>query len=186
MAGDELNAHLRPNLRRGATEVFLPAIEEEGAPKDEFLRAVKEAAKGQFEILGELGRRSGGEIAYLAKDLSQPRLVALRFQLRAGSVHDYVVDVVRELDGSIPARGAGCLRCTEPLRGWGRFCPKCGYDLSGLDVAALSSSKKSVKDLFKSLAGTGYGFLGEMPRGDGAGSVIFAQPRDEKSSSLRT
>lgn len=69
------------DLRAGATRLFLPSIGVSGEGRGGFLDAVREVAAGEFEILGELGHRPGGGIAYLARDLSQPRLVALRFQL---------------------------------------------------------------------------------------------------------
>lgn len=86
----------------GTTELFLPAFATSAEPKGKFLDAVQKAAEGEFEILGQLGRRSEGGIAYLARDLSRPRLVALRIQLTPGSQNDYVLDVLEELDFSFP------------------------------------------------------------------------------------
>ncbi|MGD2122949.1 MAG: hypothetical protein PVJ76_14445 [Gemmatimonadota bacterium] len=165
------------DLRAGATNLFLPTLETEAGPRGKFLEAIRKAAAGEFEILGELGRRPDGGIAYLARDLAQPRLVALRLERQAGGGHnDYVLNVLQELDGSLPASGSGCIRCGKPLRGWGRFCPHCGYDLSGLDTSGIPSSREEVEKLAKDLLGEECRVLGRMRRAEGAGTVVFAKP----------
>jgi len=165
------------DLRAGATNLFLPTLETEAGPKGKFLEAIRKAAAGEFEILGELGRRPEGDIAYLARDLVQPRLVALRLERQTGASHnDYVLNVLQELDGSLPASGSGCVRCGQPLRGWGRFCPSCGYDLSGLDTSGIPTSTDEVEKLAKDLLGEECRVLGRMRRSEGAGTVVFAKP----------
>jgi hypothetical protein len=165
--------------RAGVTRLFLPTLEVEGAPKGRFLDAVREAAKGEFEILGELGRRTDGEIAYLARDLSKPGLVALRLEPNADDRHDYAMTVLEELDGSLPATGGGCQKCYEPLRGWGRYCPKCGHDLSGVDASGAPGSGAQVEALVKRLTGGECDILGEMRRAEGGGTVYFAKQEGE-------
>lgn len=85
------------DLRAGATHHHLPAIGSVGEGKGKFLDPVPEVAAGEFEILGELGFRPDGGIAYLAGDLSRPRLVGLRFLLIPGSENDYVLDKGRAI-----------------------------------------------------------------------------------------
>ncbi len=167
------------DLRAGATHLFLPTLETEAGPRGKFLEAIRHAAAGEFEILGELGRRADGGIAYLARDLAQPRLVALRLERQPGSEHDYVLNVLQELDGSLPASGAGCLRCGQPLRGWGRYCPHCGHDLSGLDTSGIPSSKEEIEELAKNVLGEECRVLGRMRRAEGAGTVVFAKTADK-------
>ena len=169
------------DVRSGATRLFLPTLEMAGEPRGKFLDAVRTAASGEFEILGELGRRDDGGIAYLARDLLQPRLVALRLERTPGSRHDYVLNVLEELDGTLPASGTGCLACSQPLRGWGRFCPNCGYDLSGLDASGLSASGAKVEDLVGEVAGAGCKVLGEMSRAEGGGTVFFAKQEGQNT-----
>jgi hypothetical protein len=174
------------DLRSGETRLTLPTLGSEGEPRGRFLEAVRVAAEGQFEILGELGRGSEGTIAYLARDLSQGRLVALRLEPESGNNYHYLLTVAQELDGTVPSSGAGCLRCAEPLRGWGRFCPKCGYDLSGVDPMDLIPAGFDVSDLVGELKGDECEVLGEMERAEGGGSVVFAkQPKEGTIVGLR-
>jgi Sel1 repeat len=45
---------------------------------DDLLREVRAAARGRYEILGQMDRAEGGGIVYFAKDLKSKKLVALR------------------------------------------------------------------------------------------------------------
>lgn len=163
------------DLRAGATRLLLPTLGTPEERKGRFLEAVRKAAAGEFEILGELGRRPEGGIAYLARDLAQSRLVALRFELTPGSQHDYVLDVLQELDASLPASGLGCPGCGKPLRGWGRYCPGCGYDLSGSSGSDLTAAGTKTLEKARALVGDGYEILGEMKRAEGGGRIYFAR-----------
>jgi hypothetical protein len=163
------------DLRAGATRLLLPTLGTPEERKGRFLEAVRKAAAGEFEILGELGRRPEGGIAYLARDLAQSRLVALRFELTPGSQHDYVLDVLQELDASLPASGLGCPGCGKPLRGWGRYCPGCGYDLSGSSGSDLTAAGTKALEKARALVGDGYEILGEMKRAEGGGRIYFAR-----------
>ena len=49
-----------------------------GDHNDELLRAVRDAAAGSHDVLGEMGRDAGGRVIYLARDLKSAALVALR------------------------------------------------------------------------------------------------------------
>ena len=62
----------------GNTRLRLTAAGPGAAPQDALLEAVKGAAAGEFTVLGEIGRASDGTIAYLARDVSSKKLVALR------------------------------------------------------------------------------------------------------------
>ena len=65
MTGDHHHADML--RQQGATRLRLPALEDSPAPDDEFLRAVRDAAEGEFEVLGEMGRGQHGAIVYLAR-----------------------------------------------------------------------------------------------------------------------
>lgn len=180
MKKDESEPAPVTDLRGGATRLLLPTLGTAGERKGKFLAAVRKAAAGEFEILGELGRRPEGGVAYLARDLVHGRLVALRFELTPGSRHDYVLEVLKELDSSLPASGLGCPRCGEPLRGWGRFCPGCGHDLSGTsgsDLAGGAGGAGGSLDFVSRLAGDEYEVLGQMRRAEGGGMIYFARER---------
>lgn len=51
-----------------------------GRRREDLLEAVRRAAEGEYEILGEMDRAEGGGIVYFARELSSGRLVALRLQ----------------------------------------------------------------------------------------------------------
>ncbi len=167
------------DLRRGTTRLNLPTLETPGRPADRFLEAVREAAAGEFEILGELGRRPDGSIAYLARDLAELRLVALRLVRAPGTDYQYSLDVLRELDSSLPAGGTGCPRCSEPLRGWGRFCHRCGGDLSGATTSSEGMSGADLLEAVRQAARNRYEIIGEMGRAEGGGMVYFARERGQ-------
>jgi hypothetical protein len=169
------------DLRSGTTQLVLPTLEKPGVPRDRFLDAVRKAAAGEFEILGELGRRADGGIAYLAKDLVAPRLVALRLERTPGGPHNYALDVLKELDATLPATGGGCPRCAAPPRGWGRFCPACGLDLSGGSGSRAGLPSGELLQAAREAAGAQYQILGEMKRAEGGGMVYFARERGKQT-----
>jgi TPR repeat protein len=144
---------------------------------DDLLRAVKEAAAAEYEILGEMGRGERGSVVYLARERQSQKLVALKLRPDGG---EYELSVVRELDASVPAMGNKCPSCKVDLVGWGRFCSHCGKDLSG-----TRSGEASREELLKAVQGAAegeYEVLGEMERSEGGGVVYFA--REIKSGRL--
>jgi TPR repeat protein len=144
---------------------------------DDLLRAVKEAAAAEYDILGEMGRGERGSVVYLAREQASQKLVALKLRPDDG---EYELSVVRELDASVPAMGNKCPSCKADLVGWGRFCSQCGKDLSG-----TRSGEASREELLKAVQGAAegeYEVLGEMERSEGGGVVYFA--RELKSGRL--
>jgi TPR repeat protein len=144
---------------------------------DDLLRAVKEAAAAEYEILGEMGRGERGSVVYLSRERGSQKLVALKLRPDGG---EYELSVVRELDASVPAMGNKCPSCKVDLVGWGRFCSHCGKDLSG-----TRSGEASREELLKAVQGAAegeYEVLGEMERSEGGGVVYFA--RELKSGRL--
>jgi len=169
------------DLRSGTTQLVLPTLEKPGVPRDRFLDSVRKAAAGEFEILGELGRRADGGIAYLARDLVEPRLVALRLERTPRGPHTYALDVLKELDATLPTTGDGCPRCSAPPRGWGRFCPACGLDLSGGSGSRAGLPSGELLQAAREAAGAHYQILGEMKRAEGGGRVYFARERGKQT-----
>ena len=86
--------------------------------------AVREAAAGTFDVLGELGAGASGGVVYLARELASQALVVLKLEPgddgAGGS--QYFLDVGRELDASVPDVELRCPRCRGKLRQWARFC----------------------------------------------------------------
>jgi Sel1 repeat-containing protein/PEGA domain-containing protein len=144
---------------------------------DDLLRAVKEAAAAEYDILGEMGRGERGSVVYLSRERASQKLVALKLRPDGG---EYELSVVRSLDASVPAMGNTCPSCKVELVGWGRFCSHCGKDLSG-----TRSGEASREELLKAVQGAAegeYEVLGEMERSEGGGVVYFA--REIKSGRL--
>jgi hypothetical protein len=99
----------------GADLSGLAASAAPGGTPDELMRAVREAARGRFEVLGEMSRVEGGGTVYFAKDLRSGRVTALRLtkqtdpagqtaQYRLGQTHVLrsVADLVGD-GGAAPA-----------------------------------------------------------------------------------
>ncbi len=144
---------------------------------DELLRAVKDAAAAEYEILGEMGRGERGSVVYLARERASQKLAALKLR-PDGS--EFELSVVRELDASVPAMGNKCPSCKVDLVGWGRFCSNCGKDLSG--TRSGEASQEELLKAVQSAAEGEYEVLGEMQRSEGGGVVYFA--RELKSGRL--
>lgn len=138
--------------------------------EDELLRAVKDAAASEYEILGEMGRGERGSVVYLARERASKKLVALKLRRNAG---EYELSVVRELDATVPAMGLMCPACHVDLVGWGRFCSHCGQDLSS--ARPNGASTEQLIQAVQAAASGKYEVLGEMERPDGNGAVYFAR-----------
>ncbi|HEY7878309.1 MAG TPA: PEGA domain-containing protein [Gemmatimonadaceae bacterium] len=147
----------------------------------ELLRAVRDAAAGSYDVLGELGRVANGCVIYLARDTKALSLVALRLD---GANDEYSLKVARTLDAGLANVGASaCGRCGAPLVGWGKFCPQCGADMAGL-ASGGGQSRTELLSAVQDAARGAYEILGEMDRANGGGAVYFA--RDVASGRLVT
>src|SRR4051812_33728259 len=90
--------------------------------------AVREAAAGTFDVLGELGSGPKGGMVYLAREVAGDALAILKLEPGddgAGGTQ-YYLDVTQELDASVPDVEMHCPRCKATLRQWARFCTQCG------------------------------------------------------------
>jgi len=163
----------------GSTKLNLPAYKP-GATDDPLLAAVQDAAAGEFVVLGEIGRAPTGVVGYLARDTKSRRLVVLR--LTAGSAGDYLLEVVTEIDTSVPAPPTECPRCRAPVRGWGKFCTQCGGNLWSDRAAGAGRNKDDLLAAVKDATQGRFEILGEMSRSGGGGIVYFA--RDLESGKI--
>ena len=157
--------------KSGTTRVSLPGVNAPGASANDFLEAVREVAAAEhYELLGEIGHGKDLSIVYLARDLQYKSLVALRLEPGVGD--EYVLEVVQQLDSSIPSVEGNCPKCGTRPRGWGRYCTRCGLDLSG--VATGIQPTADLLQAVKEAAGDEFEILGEMSRAQGGGRVYFA------------
>ena len=150
------------------------------SPSERLLKEVRTSLGGQFEVFGELGRAAEGKVVYLARELASRHLVALQLVPAdggQGATEDYWVEVLRKLDGSVPAAPSNCPRCGNHLRGWVRYCSQCGADLSG--IAPGGGGKPSnADDLLQAVRDSArgrYEILGQMDHAEGGGIVYFAR-----------
>ena len=138
--------------------------------EDELLRAVKDAAASEFEILGEMGRGERGSVVYLSRERATQKLVALKLR-PDGS--EFELSVLRELDAILPVALNKCPACGVDLVGSGRFCSNCGRDLSA-SLPGAESREEALKAVRRAAEGE-YEVLGEMERSEGGGPVYFAR-----------
>ncbi len=158
--------------KSGSTRVSLPGVNAPGASANDFLEAVREVAAAEhYELLGEIGKGKDLSIVYLARDLQDKGLVALRLEPGVGD--EYVLEVVQQLDSSIPSVEGNCPKCGTRPRGWGRYCTRCGLDLSG--IAPGIEPTADLLQAVKEAAGNEFEILGEMSRAQGGGRVYFAR-----------
>lgn len=173
MTGDNPQAAM---LReQGATQLNLPSMHRSAGGGNEFLSAVREAAEGEYDVLGEMGRGDRGLVFYLARDLSTQRLVALKLE-PGDSPEEFSLEVVTRLESTFQAEVSSCPRCNVPAQeGWRRYCPQCGADLS-----VFSSGMQSAVELLEAVreaASDEFEILGEADQTEGGGRVYFARNR---------
>jgi hypothetical protein len=159
----------------GKTRLTLSGLQRQAEPRDELLESVREAAGNDFEVFGEMGRTRDGTIAYLARDLAEQKLVALRLTHGPAASNEYFVEVAKELDASVPAPESTCPRCAASLRSWGRFCTQCGIDLWTDPRAGQPRSKEELLHAVQEATRGKFEILGEMSKAGGGGVVYFAR-----------
>jgi hypothetical protein len=151
--------------------------------------AVREAAAGTFDVLGELGSLPTGGVVYLAREIAGEALVVLKLEPGddgAGGTQ-YFLDVGHELDGSVPDVEMRCPRCKAKMRQWARFCTQCGLDVSGeAPASGEHASRAALREKVRAATQGEYEFLGDIPRSEGGGLVYFARDlTDGKIVALR-
>jgi hypothetical protein len=151
--------------------------------------AVREAAAGTFDVLGELGPGPNGGVVYLARALADDALAILKLEPGddgAGGAQ-YYLDVARELDATVPDVEMRCPRCRAKLRQWARFCTQCGLDVSGeAPASGEHASRAALREKVRAATEGQYEFLGDIPRSEGGGLVYFARDlSDGKIVALR-
>lgn len=151
--------------------------------------AVRDAAAGTFDVLGELGPGPNGGVVYLARALADDALAVLKLAPgddgAGGS--QYYLDVAHELDATVPDVEMRCPRCRAKLRQWARFCTQCGLDVSGeAPASGEQASRAALREKVRAATEGQYEFLGDIPRSEGGGLVYFARDlSDGKIVALR-
>ena len=160
----------------GNTRFNLPAPGSQPTSQDPVLAAVRAAAAPDYEVLGEIARSvRDGAVLFLARAKVRGGLVALRLSKGSGS-QEYLLELVRQLDATLPSPEGTCGRCGKPFTNWARFCGKCGAALWS-DAGPLASprEREQLRDAVEEAARGRYEILGEMEHGDGPGVVYFAR-----------
>lgn len=139
--------------------------------------ALARALAGEYEIVARLGLGSGGAPVYLARELITDTLVALRLpRLESeSSAREFGLEVVRQIDGSLPGIETKCSHCGAALRKWSRFCGRCGNDISGVAPSVEGQSRDTLRQLAREAAAGKYDVIGEMARAEGGGLVYFGR-----------
>jgi hypothetical protein len=162
----------------GSTRLTLSSVAQPTTARDDLLDAVRETAASEYEVFGEIGRSPDGTVAYLARDRHDGKLVALRLSRSARPGNEYLLEVAKQLDASVPAPSGACPRCGAPLRSWGRFCTQCGYDQWTGSPAGGGLGGQSPEELLaavKQATAGRFEILGQMSRAHGGGVVYFAR-----------
>jgi hypothetical protein len=167
--------------RSGKTVLHLQPVKGTEEPKDELLNAVKQMAAGDYEVFGEIGRGPDSTVVYLANDIAASRLVALKLEPSRTQPDEYMLDVVKELDSTLPSFENYCNKCGTPLRQWGRFCTKCGTDLHS--TADQRWTADELREAVQEFARGKFDILGEMRTQEG-GRIYFV--RDVASGKVET
>jgi hypothetical protein len=148
---------------------------------DELLQAVREAAAGRFMLLGEIGCSPDGTIGYLARDPGTGQLVVLRLTPAGGSNNEYLLEVTKHLDASVPTPPSLCLRCYAAVRARAKFCTHCGASVWSERTVGEHWKKEELLDAVRAATRGKFELLGEMSQAEG-GIVYFV--RDLNSSKI--
>src|SRR3954463_14740390 len=156
---------------------------EAGSPRtvmteDVIWEALSRALTGEYDILARLGFGRGDSPVYLARELVTGSLVVLRLPPISGGndAQEYGLEVVRQIDYTLPPMETRCSHCGRTLHQWARFCTKCGQDISGL--APEGRTRDQLLRMAREAAAGRYEVLGEMTRAEGGGLVYFARELD--------
>jgi hypothetical protein len=144
---------------------------------DVIWEALSRALAGKYDILTRLGFGRGDAPIYLARELATDTLVGLRMPpLTFGDdAQEFGLEVVRQLDSSLPDIETRCSHCGATLRQWSRFCSRCGRDVSGIAPSATGQTRETLRALARDVAADKYDVLGEMSRAEGGGLVYFGR-----------
>jgi hypothetical protein len=141
--------------------------------RTELYDAVKEATRGELDLLGELDGGPGW-MAYLARSPAAGALCLLVLQETPGEEFD--LEVVEVLDATLAVGRTTCLECGTAADGWPRYCEACGRDLSGVAAGgAAGASDGELLDAVRAAADGEYEVLGAMRHAEGGGAVYFAR-----------
>lgn len=136
--------------------------------------SLRALASGEFEVLGPLGRDIEGEYAFLARDLSGERLVVLKHQRPTSPGAQASLEIIQQLDASVPAPAGSCTVCHAPFTSWEPLCTQCGKNVAGSGFDAPGTPLREVLARVREAA-HGYEVLGTMTRAVGAQPVFFAR-----------
>jgi len=139
--------------------------------------ALARALAGEYEIVVRLGLGPGGAPVYLAREMVTDNMVALRLPplVSDAGAQEYGLEVVRQIDASLPAIETTCSNCGASLREWSAFCPRCGHGVSGIAPSPTGQTRKELRALVQRAATWKYEIVGEMPRAEGGGVVYFGR-----------
>jgi hypothetical protein len=158
------------------SRLSLPVGSEVAGAEDALLTAVRATAAPDYEVLGEIARSArDGSVLFLARAASDRGLVALRLS-RAGADQEFQLELVRQLDPTLPSPSGDCPRCGARFVAWARFCGKCGSALFG-DAGKPESrhAREELRAAVDDAAAGRYEILGEMRHAEGPGVVYFAR-----------
>ena len=142
---------------------------------EQSLMAVSARAGAQFDVLGPLGRDAAGAYAFLARETSTARLVVLKHSRSDSSGgRGGGLQVIEQLDSSVPPPAGSCPVCHAPFTSWDPTCTECGSNVAGTGFAAPGTSLDEVLARVRGAA-QGYEVLGTMTRAVGGEPVFFAR-----------
>ena len=144
--------------------------------EDAVWEALARALSGEYDIVGRIGIGRSGAPVYLARELVTGNLVALRLPplVSGAEGRESGLEIVRQIDATLPEIVASCGHCGAKVRQWARFCTRCGRDISGLDPSA-GQTRDQLRALAQQHAAGKYEILGDMTRADGGGLVFFGR-----------
>lgn len=144
--------------------------------EDAVWEALARALSGEYEIIARLGLGHGGAPVYLARELVTDSLVALRLpDLVSDQDARSGLEIVRQLDGSLPEIETKCPHCAATIRHWSRRCSNCGHDVAGMTPESSGQTREQLGTLARNVARHKYEILGDMARADGGGAVYFGR-----------
>ncbi|HUF25443.1 MAG TPA: protein kinase [Gemmatimonadaceae bacterium] len=148
------------------------------AAEEALWAAVRETTGHSHEVLGELARDPGGQVAILARSLATGSLVVLTRPLRPQAGGGAAPTIVEHLDlGSpVPAPPEPCRACGTPFADWDRRCAVCAAEETAvLPGAGPGQSRDELLESVRTAATGQFDVLGDLPRARDGALVYFGR-----------
>jgi serine/threonine-protein kinase len=149
------------------------------SPDDLAWRAIVDATRDSYEVLGELARDADGGVAFIGRPIRGGDHVILKLEPESG--RRYSLFVLTKFDQSVPAPRIACSVCSALVASWRGSCPACGSAIgAGIDAPVSNDALLA----FHQFVTGRYRAIAEFPVDGGGPAIYLVRARDDAEHSL--